>query len=162
MVALRLYCTGELVISTRRRRLLTIRDMVEALERGEGPRTTSELTAILAYRLEDLDTARDRAGVAYEELTSRLAEQMNTRMYVLSLIAGLFLPLGFPTGLLGVNVGGIPLADDPMGFLEVVAFMLLMVLIQIVVFRHKKWFYSGYAIHTDHSYRHPKRPHSRL
>ncbi len=225
MVSIRLFSTEQRVVSTRRRRLLTIRDMVEALEQGEGPRTTGELTAMLADRLiermtsvitdlderidsveekiieeagqqtrgellelrrevimlrrylapqreamsrlqmekaawlsehdrllvreafdkisryvEDLDSARDRAGVANEELTSRLAEQMNSRMYVLSLIAGLFLPLGFLTGLLGINVGGIPLAESPWGFFEVVVFLLVIVLVQIVVFRRKRWF----------------------
>jgi zinc transporter len=225
MVSIRLFCTEHRVVSTRRRRLLTIRDLMQALQRGEGPHTTGGLTAMLSERLiermsgvisalderideleesiiegqgheirgslldlrreiiklrrylapqreamnrlamekiswlnehdrlqvreasdkitryiEDLDSARDRAGIAYEELSSRLAEQLNHRMYLLSLIAGLFLPLGFLTGLLGINVGGIPLADSPRGFLEVVSFLLVLVVIQILVFRRKKWF----------------------
>ena len=37
---------------------------------------------------------------------------MNKRLYVLSLIAAIFLPLGLITGLLGVNVGGVPLSSD--------------------------------------------------
>jgi len=90
--------------------------------------------------VEDLDSARDRAGVTFEELSSRQAEQMNSRMYVLSLIAGLFLPLGFLTGLLGINVGGIPLAESPWGFFEVVAFLIVVIVVQIVVFRRKNWF----------------------
>ena len=90
--------------------------------------------------IEDLDSARDRASVAHEEFSSRMAEQMNSRMYVLSLIAGLFLPLGFLTGLLGVNVGGIPLAEDPGGFIEVVIFLVVLIVVQVVVFRYKKWF----------------------
>jgi zinc transporter len=59
---------------------------------------------------------------------------------VLSLVAGLFLPLGFLTGLLGINVGGIPLADNPLGFLEVVLFLIFLIVIQVIVFRRKKWF----------------------
>jgi zinc transporter len=51
MVSIRLFCTGERIISTRRRRLLTIRDLAEALERGDGPRDSGELTAMLADRL---------------------------------------------------------------------------------------------------------------
>ena len=99
-----------------------------------------ESSDTITRHVEDLDSARDRASVAYEELSSRLSEQMNSRMYVLSLVAGLFLPLGFLTGLLGVNVGGIPLADDPLGFLEVVIFMIILIVIQVIVFRRKKWF----------------------
>ena len=51
MVSIRLFCTGERVVSTRRRQLLSITDLVESLERGEGPHTTGELTAMLADRL---------------------------------------------------------------------------------------------------------------
>ena len=90
--------------------------------------------------LEDLDSARDRAGVTQEALGNRLAEQMNSRMYVLSLVAGLFLPLGFLTGLLGINVGGIPLAEDPDGFFEIVIILIIVVAIQVAIFMRKKWF----------------------
>ena len=58
----------------------------------------------------------------------------------MSLVAGLFLPLGFLTGLLGINVGGIPLADNPWGFLGVVIFLGLLLAIQLVLFRRKHWF----------------------
>ena len=37
-------------------------------------------------------------------------------MYVLSVIAAVFLPLGFLTGLLGINVGGMPGADNAAAF----------------------------------------------
>ena len=90
--------------------------------------------------LEDLDSARDRAGVTQEALANRLAEQMNARMYVLSLVAALFLPLGFLTGLLGINVGGIPLAEDPHGFVAIVLILGVLVGAQVVIFVRKKWF----------------------
>ena len=59
---------------------------------------------------------RERAAVIQEELAGRLAEQMNKRMYMLSMVAAVFLPLGFLTGLLGINFGGIPGAGNPLGF----------------------------------------------
>ena len=90
--------------------------------------------------LEDLDSAKDRASVTHEALGNRLAEQMNSRMYVLSLVAALFLPLGFLTGLLGINVGGIPLAEDPDGFFEIVIILVVVVAIQVAIFLRKKWF----------------------
>ncbi|MFT6146119.1 MAG: zinc transporter [Myxococcota bacterium] len=65
---------------------------------------------------EDLDSARDRAAVTQEELTNRIAEQMNGTMYVLSVVAAIFLPLGLLTGLLGINVGGMPGVDSPYAF----------------------------------------------
>ncbi len=66
--------------------------------------------------IEDLDAARERAAVTYEELSNRLAEQMNQTMYRLSIVAAIFLPLGFLTGLLGINVGGIPGTESSMAF----------------------------------------------
>jgi zinc transporter len=89
--------------------------------------------------LEDLDAARERAAVTQEELANRLSEQMNARMYVLSIVAALFLPLGFLTGLLGINVGGIPLADSPSGFLSVVAILGGITALLIALFRWRHW-----------------------
>lgn len=101
-----------------------------------GLREQAERTA---RYVEDLDAARDRASVIQEELTGRLAEQMNTRMYVLSLVAGIFLPLGFVTGLLGINVGGIPLAESPLGFVLVLLLLAVIMAAQVLLFRYRRW-----------------------
>ena len=66
--------------------------------------------------VEDLDAARDRVAVTQEELSNRLAEEMNRTMYLLSVVAAIFLPLGLLTGLLGINVGGIPGTESPYAF----------------------------------------------
>lgn len=99
-----------------------------------------EVTDTVIRYVEELESARERAAVAQEELASRLAEQMNQRMYVLSMVAGLFLPLGFLTGLLGINVGGIPGSDNPTAFLEVSLLLAALVAVQVVIFRWRKWF----------------------
>ena len=225
MVSIRLFCDGKRFISTRRRRLLSVQDIITRLNEGSGPRNPAELLSMLTHRLtdrmsaivsdlddavdaveekiidtvaisqrstlvrlrheiillrrylspqrealarllsetaswlgerdrlaireagdrvsrylEDLDSCRDRAALSQEELASRIAEQMNSRMYVLSIVAALFLPLGFLTGLFGINVGGIPFADDPMGFVEINLIIVVLVITQIVIFRSKNWF----------------------
>lgn len=89
---------------------------------------------------EDLDAARERAAVTQEELGNRLSDQLNRRMYVLSVVAAVFLPLGFLTGLFGINVGGIPLSDNPIGFGIIVGVLILVTLLQVVIFRWRKWF----------------------
>ena len=76
--------------------------------------------------LEALDAARERAAVTYEELSNRLAEQMNQTMYVLSIVAAIFLPLGLLTGLFGINVGGMPGTDDPGAFGVVCALLVVL------------------------------------
>jgi len=89
--------------------------------------------------VEDLDLIRERAVVVQEELSSRLSEKMDRTMYVLSMVAAIFLPLGFLTGLLGINVGGIPGADYQGSFAIFVLILVLLVIIQIWLFRLKKW-----------------------
>jgi len=98
-----------------------------------------EVTDQLVRYLEDLDSVRDRAAVTQEELINRISEQMNTRMYVLSLVAAVFLPLSFLTGLLGINVGGIPGSNHNWAFLTVVLMMIGVAIFEILLFRRKKW-----------------------
>lgn len=94
--------------------------------------------SLLRY-LEDLDSARDRASVTQEELLNRISEQMNGRMYLLSLVAAIFLPLGFLTGLLGINVGGIPGAENKWAFTFFVTLLTGVVILQLLYFKKKKW-----------------------
>ena len=61
-------------------------------------------------------------------------------MYVLTIVAAIMLPLGFVTGLLGINVGGIPGADDESGFLWVLGIMAVLVVGQVIAFRFWRLF----------------------
>ena len=99
-----------------------------------------ELTDRMTRYIEDLDEARDRASVTHEELLNRLAELTNRRMYLLTMIAAIFLPLSFVTGLLGINVGGIPGTNNSRGFLVVVGLLAVISAAQWIYFRWRKWF----------------------
>lgn len=90
--------------------------------------------------IEDLDSIRDRLQVVQDELTNHLAEQLNKRMYALSIVAVVFLPLGFLTGLLGINVAGIWGAEYPHAFSVFVAILMVIVVSLAVYFKKKKWF----------------------
>lgn len=89
--------------------------------------------------IEDLDAARERAAVSQDELVNRISEQMNSRMYLLSMVAAVFLPLGFLTGLLGVNVGGIPGMEYKWGFALVCVLILVLAALQFWYFKRKRW-----------------------
>ncbi len=89
--------------------------------------------------VEDLDAARDRASVTQEELSSRLSEMMNQRLYVLSLVAAIFLPLGLVTGILGVNLGGIPGMTLSWGFWAMCGGLIGLSGVQLWLFRRWKW-----------------------
>ncbi len=75
--------------------------------------------------VEDLDSVRERAAVLRDEMGTRLAERMNEIMLALSIVSVVFLPITFVTGLFGMNVAGLPLADVPWGFWVVCGFMML-------------------------------------
>lgn len=89
--------------------------------------------------VEDLDSVRDRATVTQEELNNRLTEQMNRTMYVLSIVAGIFLPLGLLTGLLGINIGGIPGTENPWAFTIFCVILVAISVFLIWLFRRMKW-----------------------
>lgn len=224
MVSLRIWLDKDRIISTRKRELLSIREVVNNINKGKGPRNSGEFLADVSARLmsrmgsviddvedevaemeeavlvaeshemrmmiasirrkaiglrrymapqrealaklhtevlswlgrkelirlrevydqltryiEDLDQARDSLTVTHEELLSRMAEQLNTRMYVLSLVAAIFLPLGFLTGLLGINIAGIPGAEYKNAFALFCFFLALVVVGEIMLFKRKKW-----------------------
>jgi zinc transporter len=65
---------------------------------------------------EDLDVLRGRAVIVTEEAALRVAEETNQRLLTLSVVSLIFLPLTFLTGLLGVNLDGIPFADRSWSF----------------------------------------------
>lgn len=98
-----------------------------------------EVSDRLIRHLEDIDAVRERAAVTHEELLSRISEQLNERMYVLSILSAIFLPLGFFTGLLGINVGGIPGAENTNAFMIFVGILIVIVLFQVWLFRRNKW-----------------------
>ncbi|MDH3994359.1 MAG: zinc transporter ZntB [Gammaproteobacteria bacterium] len=98
-----------------------------------------EINDRLIRHIEDIDVVRERAALAQEELLSRISEQINERMYVLSIVAAVFLPLGFFTGLMGINVGGMPGVNDGDAFWWVVALCVGIMFFLGVIFRWKKW-----------------------
>ena len=94
-----------------------------------------EIADRVTRQVEELDATRDRAAVAQDELESKLAERLTRNMYLLSVVAAIFLPLGLVTGLLGINVRGIPGADHPAGFAVVCVLLLVIALLEVWLFK---------------------------
>lgn len=99
----------------------------------------AEVADHLIRTVEELDAARDRAAVTQEELSSRIAEGANKRLYVLSIITAVFLPLGFVCALLGVNVGGVPFTHDDWAFWALCGLFGVGVAIQLYIFKKRRW-----------------------
>jgi zinc transporter len=95
-----------------------------------------EATERMTRLAEELDAIRDRAQVVHDQIMDARAELMNRQMLILSVVAAIFLPLGLLTGLLGINVGGMPGAEDPRAFWVVTGGLVLIGAALVLWFRH--------------------------
>lgn len=93
----------------------------------------------MALALETLDAVRDRLVGLQDHLDIQVALNQGRNGYVLSLIAGIFLPLGFLTGLFGMNVAGLPGTEWPLSFAIVCAAMVGVAIALIAVFKWLDW-----------------------
>lgn len=71
--------------------------------------------------LSDMAALQERIKLLQEEIAGRVAEANNRSLFVLTIVTVLALPINIITGLLGMNVGGIPLAESSHGFWLIVA-----------------------------------------
>lgn len=125
-----------------RRYLAPQRDVLLRLAGGDASffdersriRLRESVDTMIRY-VEELDMARERATVLAEELNGLVAERMNRTMYVLSLVGTVFLPLGFITGLLGVNVAGVPGTQWPLAFRALAAALVGLAVFEVWLFR---------------------------
>lgn len=135
-----------------RRQTMTIRRYLSP-QRDMISRLTTEATPLLADRdrvrlrevadeltrlVEDLDLIRERSVMIQEQILAQASEQMNRTMYILSLVAAIFLPLGLITGLLGINVGGLPGQTDPHAFWFVCGALLAVAIMQWFLFKRHR------------------------
>lgn len=89
--------------------------------------------------VEDLDLVRERSSVLQDEMIHRLSIQMNKTMYLLSIVAGVVLPLALVADLLGMSVGGIPGTGSRGAFWIVVVLLALVAVGEVWLFRRLKW-----------------------
>lgn len=89
----------------------------------------------VARQVEDLAALTERATLLHDQLSHQLAERLNRNMYLLSMVTVVFMPLSVITGLLGVNLGGIPGAESPLAFEILCAALALLVVVEIWLFR---------------------------
>ncbi len=88
---------------------------------------------------EELEAVRERSALLHEQLTDLRSEQIETRALLLSIVALVFLPLTFLTGLFGMNVGGIPFAQNPHGFEWLVFICLVIAAVIAAYFMRAHW-----------------------
>lgn len=90
--------------------------------------------------IEDLDAMRERLAVVKDELASALSERLNRNLYLLSLVTAVFLPLGFLTGMFGINLAGMPGAEWDGAFWTFAGLLAVILVLQILLLRLMRWF----------------------
>ncbi|GMN89851.1 zinc transporter ZntB [Francisella sciaenopsi] len=130
-----------------RRYIVPQRDVIEQLRlsnlswlSNSHKRYLVEIYNYVMRYVEDLDEARDRLQVVKDQISNTLSDKLNKKMYFLSIIAAIFLPLSFLTGLLGINVAGIPGSQNEYAFWIFLAILLFIVILQVYLFKKLKWF----------------------
>lgn len=106
---------------------------------AENQKDVREAIDRLRRYLDDLDVSKESALVIQDDLNNRAANQSNRTMYMLSIVAAIFLPLGFITGLLGINVGGMPGVNSELAFSMTVGLLVILLGVQLYIFRKLKW-----------------------
>ncbi|WP_218311543.1 zinc transporter ZntB [Alteromonas antoniana] len=131
--------------ATMRRFLAPQRDALEALQRLPGVLSQEQAFELreqsdrVTRYVEDLDLARERAIVLQDELRNRIADQQGVRMYVLSMVTAIFLPLSFLTGVFGMNVGGLPGTDSQDAFTLLMGAMGVLAVFMLIAMLWKRW-----------------------
>lgn len=78
-------------------------------------------TEEFALIINDLTALGERIKLLQEEIAANLNEQSNRTLFTLTVVTVLALPINIIAGFFGMNVGGIPLTDNPQGFWVLVA-----------------------------------------
>jgi zinc transporter len=78
---------------------------------------------------------RERSRLLQEELHLQIEEQGNSSLRVLSVLTALLLPPTLVTGMFGMNLHGLPFAEDAGGFVWAIVIMLLSSIVAYVVMK---------------------------
>ncbi|MCZ7557288.1 MAG: magnesium/cobalt transporter CorA [Bacteroidia bacterium] len=131
---------------TLRKALLPLRDMMLELHRSESGLLTAETRVFLrdvsdhiVHLLDTLEYDRDVLGALIDLSMSMESNRMNEVMKVLTMIATIFIPLTFISGIYGMNFRTMPELNYPWGYPVTLLLMAAIAAVLILYFRKKRW-----------------------
>jgi zinc transporter len=83
-----------------------------------------QATEEFSLTIRDMSELKERITLLQEEIAAQVSEQTNQSVFTLTMVTVLALPINIMAGLLGMNVGGIPLHNHPHGFAAIVTLIL--------------------------------------
>jgi zinc transporter len=86
----------------------------------------------------DVAALEERIKLLQEEIAAQVGEQTNRSLFALTMVTVLALPINITTGFFGMNVGGIPLAENDRGFFVVVLLVVVLTAVAAwIAFRNR-------------------------
>lgn len=129
-----------------KRQVWSLRDVIMHLERSDSDIMTDSTRVFMrdvydhVIKIsEDLDVHREMAEGIMEIYLSSVSNRTNEIVRVLTVIAVIFIPLTFITGVYGMNFSYLPGIDNPSGHLIIFGIMILITTSMAGLFRWKKW-----------------------
>lgn len=129
-----------------RKSVWPLREMVNALVRGESDRITEDVMIYLRdvydhtiQVIDTIETYRDMLSSMLDIYLSSVSNRMNEVMKVLTIIATIFIPLTFLAGLYGMNFKYMPELEIKWAYPALLLFMILIFALMIFYFKKKKW-----------------------
>lgn len=130
-----------------RRSVWPLREVLNGLQRedstlvGESTRVyLRDVYDHTIHAIDTLETFRDMISGMLDIYLSSMSNRLNEVMKVLTIIATIFIPLTFITGIYGMNFDNIPLLRWRWGYLTIMVFMAAVSGFMIAYFKRKKWF----------------------
>lgn len=129
-----------------RRAVWPLRDLISILSRSESPLVEASLQVYLrdlydhAVQIMDaVESIRDMTGGLMDIYLSMVSNRMNEIMKVLTIIATIFIPLTFITGIYGMNFEYMPELHQPYAYPIVLSVMFLVAVGMLAWFRRMRW-----------------------
>ncbi len=122
-----------------RKYILPVRELINNLKRFEieyfdvaSKYFLRDLQDHMQRNVEEIDFQRDQLNSLMDLYYSLQTHKMNTIMKTLTGVSFVLLPLTFLASLYGMNFSVIPRSEDPMGFYEMVAVMVVVAVVLII------------------------------
>ncbi|PWR73765.1 magnesium/cobalt transporter CorA [Methanospirillum lacunae] len=129
-----------------RRKIWSLRELITRLERTDSLliKNTTHLYLRDVYDhtikiAEDVDVYREMAEGLMEIYLSKISNNTNEIMKVLTIIANIFIPLTFIAGIYGMNFEYMPELTSPYGYPAVLLVMSMVSATMLLYFRRKEW-----------------------
>ncbi len=98
-----------------------------------------ELANLAKLTVEELESMVGRMDAVQDHHAAQADLVHSRNGYILSIVAAVFLPLGFITGLFGVNVAGMPGVDTPWAFAALCIGLVVLSVAAVWILRKLKW-----------------------